>query len=188
MTPEEILLERITIAYSAFEDRLSLVAAIDDDETVTLWLTQRFCAQLLPKLLEWVEKQAGDAIPKGVKASVSTAPQVHRDNLKTENLAFHQVSAQLQQQRGAPVEAKDGSIQELVTTVDVKFEPGRLRLIFPLSDKRKVQIPFSAIGLAQFLGVIFTRYGEAGWPVNTWPAWFKQAQERPSNAVKAELH
>jgi hypothetical protein len=185
---EEYLLERITIAYSAFEDRLSLVAALNDDETVKLWLTQRFCAQLFPKLLEWVERQAGHTIATAAPASKGAAPQPQSDKVKAESLAFHQVSAQLQQKRGATVEAKEGSCEMLVTTVDVKFEAGCLRLIFPLDDTRKAIIPFSTKGLAQFLGVIFMRYGEARWPVNVWPPWFKRAQLQPSNAYKAELH
>lgn len=188
MESEEYLLRRITIAYSALEDRLSLVAALNDDETVTLWLTQRFCAQLLPKLLEWVERQAGNSIAARAPAPKGTAPPPHSDSAKAESLAFQQVSAQLQQKRGAAVVAKEGSCQILVTTVDVKFEAGCLRLIFPLDDTRKAIIPFSAKALSQFLGVIFTRYGEASWPVNGWPPWFKQAQLQPSNAYKAELH
>lgn len=188
MEPEEFVLERITITYSAFEDRLSLVAALSDEETVTLWLTQRFCAQLFPKLLEWVERQAGHSTAVGAPTSKGAAQQAQSDNVKAEKLAFHQVSAQLQQKRGAAVEAKAGGCKVLVTTVDVKFEAGCLRLIFPLSDTRKAVIPFSTKGLAQFLGVIFMRYGEAGWPVNHWPPWFKQAQLQPANAYKAELH
>jgi len=178
----EFALERLTIRYSAFEDRIAIAGISPEGQGVTLWLTQRFCGLLLPKLLGWIEQiDRVEPVRQRPQVAVST-------NVEAEKLAFKQVSAQLQKVAASPVQVPAGSQQCLVQTVDVKQRAQIIQLGFPLAGGDVAIIPLKAVALSQCLAVFYARYREAAWPMTLWPDWFSQSQQQPAKALNAEVH
>jgi len=178
----EFTLERLTIRYSAFEDRIAIAGVSPDGQAVTLWLTQRFCALLMPKLLDWIEQQ-GSQSSSEPRTQTAILPRA-----EAESLAFKQVSAQLQKTAASPVQVPAGSQQCLVKTVDVKQRADIIQLAFPLAEGDCAIVPLKSVALSQCLAVFYARYREAAWPMTLWPDWFGQSQQQPSKALNAEMH
>jgi len=169
-----VTLERLTLTYSALEDRLQLGASSNQGETLQFWLTQRFCTILAPKLFEWLEK--------------SKHAQGTEEVPCEEILMFQQASAQLQQAPTAAIEIIADCPTKLVSTVDIKQEAEHLMLIFPVSENRKAVVAFTATNLSQWLAIIYMRFQEANWPLACWPVWFKNSQHKPVERQQLDLH
>lgn len=149
-------LTRITTEYVDFEDRLRLTAETDGGERVSLWLTQRLLQRLIPLLLRWLEKQAGQA--------------PHAEVLQ----GFAQQAARSELQPQAPVQAEAGGAGWLVQSVDITQSPQNVRLTFKGGAGKAASLTLEAKPLRQWLNIVHDAYSKAEWRHEGWPEWARE--------------
>lgn len=162
-------LKRLTTEYVDIEDRIRLSGEAPDGTTVVMWLTQRFVNRLVPRLVQWLERQT------------SSQP---RGELLQE---FAQQAAVAALPAQAPVVASKPERVLLVRAIDVTTTRERVRFGFKGSESGAVDagIGFDAKALRQWLGILHVLYRRAGWPTEVWPEWaHAQVQAAPEASVR----
>ncbi|HSG61569.1 MAG TPA: hypothetical protein VLA24_09045 [Pseudomonadales bacterium] len=169
-----ITLHKITVSYSAEEDRLRLTAAAGEDQTVIYWITRRMLGVVLTPLFKWLEERAGQGL-----GNLGEAAQRSREA----RLAMAHAKAQAQMHEESPVTAQPDSIEHLLTSVDVRTEPNRFLLLFPMHAEQKGLIPFEQDSLLQWLNILHRIAQQAQWDLPQWPSWFIEGQspQAPNN-------
>ncbi len=173
-----ITLHKITVTYSAEEDRLRLTAAAGDDQTVVYWITRRMLGVVLTPMFSWLENRASQGLGNVGEAA---------ERSKQARLAMAQSSAQAKMQDETPVTAQPNSFEHLLTSVDVKTEQQRFLLLFPMQDQTKGIIPFEQDSLLQWLNILHRIAQQASWELPQWPVWFIEGQS-PQAPPKKALH
>lgn len=173
-------LDRLTIRYVPTEDRIRMTCALKEAETLDFWFTQRILNGLINGLTGWLESNPAETtpVPSQTPASAQTGQQLARE----------QVSAQMTMRPAKPVRPSSSSRDVLVTRLAVKTRQDALILELTINDREKGLASFSRTTLNQWLGILYRQYLEAQWPVDVWPAWFKDAQTRPAQLIGAEIH
>ena len=148
-------LKRLTTEYVDVEDRIRLSGEGPDGGTVVMWLTQRFVNRLVPRLVQWLERQ--------------TATQPRGEVLQE----FAQQAAVAALAPQAPVVAAKPERTLLVQALDVTTTKERVRFGFKANEQGEVEarIGFDAQGLRQWLGIVQLQYRRADWPTTAWPEW-----------------
>lgn len=162
-------LKRLTTEYVETEDRFRLCGEVGEGAPMVLWLTQRLLQRLLPPLFEGLEKE---------HAALPRADVVH---------GFAQQKAQAGLARQAPVRAADAGA--LVTSIDLSRFDQALRLTFKGADGQAATLTMNATLLRQWLGIVYTGYRRAEWPLERWPDWMDEGAAAPAAAPSgAVLH
>ncbi len=173
-----VTLHKITVTYSAEEDRLRLTAAAGEDQIVVYWITRRILGVVLTPMFSWLENRASQGLGNIGEAA---------ERSKEARLAMAQSSAQAKMQDESPVTAQPNSFEYLLRSVDVKTEQNRFLLLFPMQDNSKGIIPFEQDSLLQWLNILHRIAQQASWELPQWPVWFTSDQSPQSPSAKA-LH
>ena len=164
-TPAPPELQRVTSQYVLNEDRIRLSGETAQGDTLVLWLTQRMLNVLVPRLIDWLEQQGGDALLQ----------------------EFAQQAAEAALGAEPPVAAQ--ASRGCVVSVDIATGPDGMILVFkPEGDDQGVSLPLSTDALRQWLAIVRSQYVVGGWPTTVWPAWMEEAQLTSSHVSGAALH
>lgn len=177
--PRAHRLQRLTVTYSAKQDRLQLNAATDDDSVIIYWISRRMLRIFLPPLFKWLEEKQ---IPE--EAAAGPVGGGKEDEASQAKRSFAQSAAQSQMSKSKPVVASEETKEILLTSIDIKAEDTRFLLILPIDDGNKGVVPFTPTNLAQWLGVVYHATVQADWAVEIWPSWFTEAQRMSRPGAK----
>lgn len=157
-------IERITTEYIRTEDRIRLCGQIDND-TATLWLTQRLANGLAVHMCQWLENSLPD--------KVAQAPSEDKARVQ----AFAQQSANAVTQARAkdepPVVAKTDNQEWLIHSIQVQANDKLIRLLFQGAEQQEVYLEMGSASLRQWLNILCKNYKAAQWPDQHWPEWMK---------------
>jgi hypothetical protein len=154
------LLTKVTLKYSAIEDRIRMSAQLQGKEPVVFWLTLRLSIRLVRALTGHLE------------GSVSSSGLIDRGFLLTCRLR----EAEWQLEPSEPVSHSRASVLVLPEKVDLACSEQNASLLFPLGDGRQAQLQMNFTELRQWLGIVYRQFQTAGWPMEVWPAWFMQTE------------
>lgn len=171
--PPARALNRVTTEYQPVQDRVRLAGDPGDGSVLVLWLTQRLLRQLVPQLLEWLQKQDTADLPGGDELLHSARQQ--------------SATRRLGDADAAPVVAAEARAEWLVTAVDVQQRPEVLRLIFraPQQHRERIVLDLRPLALRQWLHIVMLAYARAAWPLDVWPEWMREQlpTKRPQQPV-----
>jgi hypothetical protein len=180
-----IKLKRITTQYIPLEDRIRLLGADENGQTLTLWLTQRLLNRLVTPLCEGLEKQTTPAVSVLTGPSVAKVPLVQTHLVQT----FAQQKAQAVLPKDGPVVLAPQSPHWLVESVVMKQIKNDTRLLFKgLEAADRAELTLSMVELRQWLGIVFKQSKSAAWPTHVWPAWVEEAAKAPPPVASRSLH
>ena len=152
-------LQRITTEYSQAEDRIRLAGEGQNNQVVSLWLTQRLLNRLVPHLCQWLVQQEG------------TLP------LTEVRQEFAQQKALAELESQPPVRADADTQGVLVCSVDVKSIRLGVMLQFKDRDgKLAASLQLQSKPLRQWLNILHGQYQRGAWPTGVWPAWIAEAK------------
>lgn len=164
-TPAPQALQRVTTQYVVNEDRIRLSGETAEGETLVLWLTQRMLGVLIPRLVDWLERQGGDALLQ----------------------EFAQQAAEAALGAEPPVAAQ--SQGGCVTSVDIATGPDGVLLVFkPEGDDQGASLALMTDALRQWLAIVRSQYVIGAWPTTVWPAWMDETQMAQPQAGGFALH
>lgn len=162
-------LQRITTKYSDEEDRLYLIGENETNEVLTLHLTQRLLTRLLSHLFELITKKSSESAQNPSKDLQAT------DLLQ----GFAQQAAQAELPQQPPVETSSNAKSWLVKEVDIATSTDlSLTLTFKSSNGDQASLQFRAQQLRQWLTIVNTQWIKAEWPLNLWPNWMRENNEK----------
>lgn len=159
------MLQKITTEYSEAEDRIRLSGEGANAAAVVVWLTQRLLQRLLPLLWQWLQEQGGD-MPGG-------------DVLQE----FAQEAARAGLEPQAPVRPAKDSAVWLAQLVNVERAPDTLRLTFKSAGGQQAVLALQAKPLRQWLNILHDLHANAGWSLDAWPQWVRDAAPRSQAAL-----
>lgn len=165
-----LILEKITLNYVAVEDRICMNAQIRGGETVTFWLTQRLCRELVKTFVGYLDKAAGSA-PASGKAVVQT---------------YFQEEAMIRKTRIPSVDtSKSTQAPVLVKTLNIRSGPDVLLLRLPMPDGSVSAMPLKPIEARQLLQIMYAQYCKGDWPLDIWPQWIagQAARGKPADGA-----
>jgi len=163
---------KVSLYYSAIEDRLCLVGNADSGAPLSFWLTLRLSRLLATQLIKFVER--------------ATPASAAHEAL----LAFEQTAAELQNAPTEPVAPCEQHPPLLLSRVDLNESNGHLTLRFPLPGEDSACLTFSPTQTRQWIGILYRQFIAAGWPLDDWPDWMAnelQPQTAPPPTA-ARLH
>ncbi|MBB1485309.1 hypothetical protein [Oceanospirillum sediminis] len=161
-------LKRVTTEYINFEDRIRL-NGLTPNGTVSVWLTQRLCNNLVKNLIAWLEK------------TMSEMPDILQHNMQS----FAQQRAHCSQQQQAASEQPvrpDNEINKhkswLAFSISLQTAPHAVRLIISdLAETESIEFSMEARQLRQWLNILYKGYSQANWPDDMWPSWMIASSE-----------
>lgn len=158
-------LHRITTEYIDAEDRLRLTGEKAPGEVLVLWLTQRLVHRLMDHLCRCLDNQAHH---------LSQSRALQADVIQT----FAQQAARARLPTQPAVLASQASQQWLVTAVDINQAADKTTLTFKGSNPDgHARLTLHEQPLRQWLGIVFEQCSKAGWPVEVWPDWVRDAYQ-----------
>lgn len=163
-------LQRFTTAYDENEDRIKLTGHCQSDQHVMLWLTQRLLLNLVPVMLERIQKSVEEP------AQIQTVMQ-----------EFAQQAARTQMPSLPAVQAKDDSQSWLIHSIDVTSTPEGLELAMKGKNNDCAVIKLEGQLLRQWLNILYDLSLKANWPLSIWPDWI-QASAQPKSPVNVVKH
>lgn len=203
-------LKRITLEYSAHEDRMRLTGARASGEREAIWLTRRLLERLIPVLVDWIEQEGSDlprprattpqpdslsgSKPRPAKRTASaSASQLSTRPTNQAALQpslprpeplheFAQQMARSQLEQLEPVRAQQGDRSWLAHAVDIKRNRRQIILQLRGGHDEAAALSFAARPLRQWLNILFEVYVRAGWPLEIWPSWMHEANTQNTTA------
>lgn len=171
-------LHKFTTQYIDIEDRIQVAGATLEGEILTLWLTHRLLAQLVPTLCHCIERH-------------SSIGQIHADLPASAPRPAHQqqVIQEFEQQIAnssiKPTERVQANPSNPVLLIDeATVELGSTGVNIHLGctpQNQIVHIAFQPETLRQWMGILFNAYRKSRWTHEIWPNWIK------SPATQADL-
>lgn len=153
-------IRRFTTQYEPVQDRVRLSIELKDEVQV-LWLTRRLLSRLIPPLLKRM-----DTMPSVLMAP---KPQVQVAQRFSQQAA---VSNLKRQKNVVPTpETPQKRAATLVTSIKVRSGTKGVVLDFKGGEELLQSLPFSEVGLRQWLSVLYHNYNSADWSETFWPAW-----------------
>jgi hypothetical protein len=170
--PQMTQLKKLTISYSAPEDRLHLAFQIEDGPALRMWLTQRLARQLVMLLREQVAKLAAPPEARPRPGPLAAPPMATAADPRA---SVGETAAEDNEPVAVLKEAPAWLIKNIVVTVG----SDKLRLQFE-SDLDIVPATFvnrrSAVLWLQRLRKYFI---VADWPLDLWPSDHRAAMALP---------
>jgi hypothetical protein len=172
---------RITTEYVDTEDRIRLSGEAEKDASIVLWLTQRLLSQVISHLLGLIEKQSINL------ANTDSSNPAPPSSLMQ---GFAQQVAQAELAQELPVRTTAAAQSWLVLEVNITLSPeGTLLLVFKRETGStalqevagKATLTLEAKQLRQWLGIVYSQWQKAGWPLTLWPPWMDG--QAPSDAT-----
>jgi hypothetical protein len=152
--------EKITMAYSEDEDRISISAVLRDGGTARIWLTQRMANRLIPALINAIKPRHKDPAYVDIIAGVSLTKAIAR------------------QEPQAPVSAKEPGHEWLVSKIDLQMPTSGAVVIFYGTAGQSARIGFNFDLLRQWLSILQRVYAAAEWRGADWPDWMAAPSEK----------
>lgn len=182
-------LKKLTTRYVVDEDRF-LISADSDSGVVNLWLTQRLLMQLIPHVVDWVDKgEAKDVGNSSFPAAVNDTSGSPDSGRSGASPAARQSASQLVAQHRRPVEdvRAEAAVKEcLVKTLKLQPQTKALCLGFELSgDVATLLLEEEHARI--WLGVLYRHWLNAKWP-DIWPEWIKQAERMRQTSPGSLTH
>lgn len=158
------VVKKLSMSYSASEDRIRMVGEVPEGYPVAFWLTQRLGIRLVQAMVRYLHKTA-ESTPLESQIQQSCRQQAAEWALK---------SAQ-------PVTCSAGMTEVLLTSIDVSSGRDGVVLKLPGGDEH-IQLIMNSRELRQWLGALYRLFRKAGWELDVWPAWFgKEMIDRSYN-------
>lgn len=157
-------LRRLTSEYVDLEDRIRLTGEGEDGQRVILWLTRRLLDRLVPYLVDWLERKG----PAPLDERSSPVSAAREGAIQS----FAQEAVRACMRPEPPVQAYLAERTWLVSSVDLASNPGVVSLKFKgFLEIEQVRFSPGEGVLRQWLGILHSLYGRAGWPQAVWPGW-----------------
>lgn len=160
-------LQRITTEYIEAEDRMRIAGALEANETVVIWVSQRLLVRLLPHLFGWLEKQVGSGVPLDIGQQ------------------FEQEAATASLTHEKPVVRERNAKEWLVAAVDLSSSQNSLIMQFRAEGEQPITLTMTPQALRQWLSILLTLWRVAEWPIGSWPQWITntEASKKSSNTA-----
>jgi hypothetical protein len=167
--PSEVLLvERMSVRYDSYQDRIALDIADQAGALARLWLTRRGANVLVQTTVSRVEAFVAARI-----AAQDVDPSAAKP-MRESALAAQQLTARLTQRKAQAVDVPAGTTQHLVTAINMTTHPHRIQIDFRSGDTTPAQVLLQSAELFQWLAAVQRQYLKAGWSLEAWPGWFTQ--------------
>jgi hypothetical protein len=164
-----ITLQKITTVYVDKEDRIRLTGALQNGDTIVIWLTQRLLQLLVPSLSNWLQKSdtvAGAAL--GAEKDVQS---------------FRQQAAKASIEKQPPVAPTGQSLIWVAVGVDYRSNNSQIHLIFKGQNSEAASLDLPLAACRQWLSIVFDAYKLASWPMTAWPDWIAESAAPPTGAL-----
>lgn len=166
-------LEKLTTQYIPLEDRIRLSGKISGDKIVTIWLTQRMLAQLLPHLFDWLNKKNSNDVKAEWSRDESISDIV-------QSFAQEAAVANLTQQDQTPVTPGETTDHLLVNSIDITSGDLAIKLGFksdtPHDELKLIELSMAHEPLRQWLHILYAQSSEGGWDLRCWPEWMNESE------------
>lgn len=159
----EFVAERVTTRYDRAEDRIRLLFANADDDTVSCWLTRRLLLVALPHFLSWLQGQV-------VLGEFDLTTDARQDAMQS----FAQMAAQQQRQAVADVVVAPTATSELLDTINITTQGEVMQLKLSAPSGVSVRLLMSSTAMRQWLHTLHQQEQLAQWGV-AWPAWLAES-------------
>lgn len=176
---KERAITRFRTEYDPIEDRIKLVAELEDDhsDTVVIMLTRRLLIRLVPNV-----SKALDA----PKYSTSNDP------VSLHQFAQSAASDVISTKTETPVVASEVTPVVLPVTVELAPSTKALKILFGGNDVNngdiKYALPMPALHLRQWLAILYRLFGTAGWPAQVFPSWIADTGRAGASQSSAAIH
>lgn len=174
MPETAIQLGRFCTEYDPVEDRLRLIGEPVDKarNSVSVWLTMRLMALLIPQLANAVH---------GPKFSASKqASELH---------SFAQSAATTAMQASsAPIAPAPTGIHFLPETLNIATRNNTLVVNFVDQHQNVIQLPLPSLMIRQWLNVLLANFKKANWPINCFPEWIDPNKTTLTKDGSKSLH
>ena len=128
-----------------------------DGEVYVFWLTLRLCREIVGNFTKHLETTQMASTPA-------------RDNEHVQHSLHMKARSNL---RPAKAVQKTGNDGLLVSKMKIRASKDRALLILPLTDSESAALPLTMEEARQWLGILYTQYQKAGWPLDQWPRWLR---------------
>ena len=158
---------RITTKYSEFEDRIRIDAYCDEENSISLWFTQRLLIRLAKNCFDYLD------------TTHTKSTKLPRKDRRTQEKAqsLMQQSAQSQTQNEDPVTINDDSSTFFIKEIDIRHSQEQLILVFRETEQNQAMIKLSFEQLRQWLSILANLWRRADWPMEIWPEWIDPMKE-----------
>lgn len=175
-----IVIKKITVKYSAEEDRLCFAVELPNGDALLLWMTARLAVRLVGCLVGKLAPQAS------AEPLTRNDPQVVAKQQAIQQ--WEQSAANLARKPSPAVNVQPTARQLLIRSVDVGDVGQGFGLVFRWAKDDGAQAIFTAVEMRQFLQIIHSLFKEAGWPMEVWPDWYDQQKASPEKPQPMHLH
>ena len=163
-----LLIQRMSVKYDGYEDRIALDIAAVEGRVARLWLTRHGTDIMVRSAAAKVEAYA---IAQIARANV---PSDAAGQLRESALATRQLTARLTQRSASAVEVPPGTPEHLVTGFAMPPNPHHIQLDFKCRPELSARVLLHSAELFQWLAALQRQYQKSGWGMEVWPAWFTQ--------------
>lgn len=164
------VLERITTEFSPLEDRIKLVSQVGGEGSITILITRRMLALVLPTLLERVNSAV--AVLPNQRAASAAAESASAAGYESMRHEFAQLAANEQLAPAVPVKAVQGGATVLPSAVDLKASKDALILVFRDDSDTMATLALEDVQLRQWLQMLYKcAERQGGWQLPQWPTW-----------------
>lgn len=168
-------IQRLTLDYSSYEDRIQIRGVDQDEKVIVLWLTQRLCTMLVRAVLK-VLNETVVATPPGKAGSAKVKSPQPEQAAAIQYL--EQTKAELTKAPSPTVVMPRQQAQVPDALVDA-IQLRRLRQIYIVNFNcggEEIALPMHEPELRQFMRGLHNRYKAADWPIEgLWPDWFSES-------------
>lgn len=179
---DALVLEKLTLLYIEGEDRVKVQGQTKGGDKITLWFTQRLLLKLMPVLIGHLDRKVETG--SDLSAPVSTLP-AHRAAMQS----FLQDKAMAGRDRSGPVVITEKPLVEhLVATMNISQQKNGVVLKFPLADDRFVALPLDQKHIRHWLGMMYSLFVKADWPLHIWPEWVRGEHNAKTKSDLGQLH
>lgn len=174
-------LHKFTTQYVDLEDRILIAGATPDGETLSLWLTHRLLAQLVPALCHCIERHSS-AGQLSADLPATVARPAHQQQVIQE---FEQQAANSNLKPAERVTVTQTSPVLLIDEATVELHSAGVNVQLGCTPQNQtVYLAFQPETLRQWMGILFNAYCNSRWTKEFWPNWLKAPT---SNTGPAEL-
>lgn len=156
-----IALQKITTVYVDKEDRIRLTGALQNGDTIVIWLTLRMLQLLVPSLANWLQR------------SDTVAGAAH--GAEKDVQSFRQQAAKASIEKQLPVAATGQSLTWVAVGVDYRSNNTQIHLVFKGQNNEAASLDLPLEACRQWLSILFDAYKLAAWPMTAWPDWISES-------------
>ncbi len=164
-------LDKLTLDYSAAEDRLLGRVQVLDGELCAVWLTQRLARRLVRMLCDHLDKTAVTDGP----APSGTPAAAQGSRSKELLLSFRHQAAMLKRDPEPPVPELDARAAPLLESIRARLSQDRILLTLELTDG-PATLALTQNHAWQLLQILLNLFRRAEWPLDAWPGWMRDGE------------